>query len=91
MTNQIEITYTGKSSIEGTWYRGSVGTAPFEVLVFDQADEDYNYNGGRVSTVVIGKPNSVDYTAFSRGFYDGDAPTGDLKAKLETVANHFNA
>ena len=91
MTNTIKVTYEGKSPLEGTWFRGTVDGAPFEVLVHDKADEDYNYQGGRVATVVVGTPFKAGYTAFSRGFYDGGAPTGDLKAKFEAVANHFNA
>lgn len=91
MTNEIKVTSTKKSPIEGTWFTGTVNGTPFEVLVHDQADEDYNYNGGKVANVAIGKMGTSEYTAFSRGFYDGAKPVGALKEKFEKVANHFNA
>lgn len=88
---KIQITSEKKSPIEGTWFTGTINGTQFEVLVHDQADEDYNYNGGKVANVSIGKIGSSEYTAFSRGFYDGGAPTGELKLKFEAIANRFNA
>lgn len=90
MTNEIQVTSVNKSAIEGTWFIGTIGGTQFEVLVHDQADEDYNYNGGKVATLAIGKMGSDEYTAFSRGFYDGAKPTGELKAKFDAVASRYN-
>lgn len=90
MTNQIQVTSTRKSSIEGTWFIGTIGGTQFEALVHDQADEDYNYNGGKVANLSIGAIGSKEYAAFSRGFYDGAQPTGELKAKFEAIANRYN-
>lgn len=91
MTNEIKVISGNKSPIEGTWFTGTIDGSQFEVLVHDQADEDYNYNGGKVANLSIGQIGSKEYTAFSRGFYDGGAPSGELKAKFESIANHFNA
>jgi len=91
MKNEIKVISESKSPIEGTWIIGTVGGTHFEVLVHNVADEDYNYNGGKVATLALGKIGSGEYTAFSRGFYDGARPTSELKAKFEAVANAYNA
>lgn len=90
MTNEIKVSSVKGSPIEGTWITGTVGGTLFEVCVYEKADEDYNYNGGKIAHLSINKPSQKDYTAFSRGFFDGDAPKADLKAKFEAIVNKYN-
>lgn len=90
MTNEIKVTSATKSAISGIWYTGTVNGVEFEALVYDNIDEDYNYNGGKVANIAIGK-GTAEYNAFSRGYYDGATPTGELKAKFDAIAARFNA